>query len=125
MPSASIRKKVCGLIRTTFTQMPTAADDKGGEESDGLLGRSDAALDKFTARIGSANDAGVCSPGTPTSSNSFIAQCIRNNRYDVSIRSFTYAVQHWRSGIALLSCSRSEFRFRHWDNQSLYDSFRW
>lgn len=54
MPSASIRKKVCGLIKTKFSHVNTAID------IDGMSATDDQSL------------------LTPTSSNSFISKCILN-----------------------------------------------
>uniref|UniRef100_A0A915PW32 PPM-type phosphatase domain-containing protein n=1 Tax=Setaria digitata TaxID=48799 RepID=A0A915PW32_9BILA len=86
MPSSSIRKKVCGLIRTTFSSL--AADDDNGNNNNigdggGLNGNKN---DEYIISNGTTAAAGItatnsylpdgCSPLTPTSSNSFISQCI-------------------------------------------------
>lgn len=62
MPSASIRKKVCGLIKTTFSQANTVADGEPPVESEKVNG--------FSVRA---------EPYTPlVNSNTFISQCILN-----------------------------------------------
>uniref|UniRef100_A0A0R3RKQ8 PPM-type phosphatase domain-containing protein n=1 Tax=Elaeophora elaphi TaxID=1147741 RepID=A0A0R3RKQ8_9BILA len=86
MPSSSIRKKVCGLIRTTFSSL--ASDD--GSDNENNSGDGDLIGDKNgkhitnngTAVTTTANPciSDDCSPLTPTSSNSFISQCIFKSR---------------------------------------------
>lgn len=82
MPSSSIRKKVRGLIRTTFSSL--SPDDDNHNDS----GNNDDELirDKYGKYITSNGTtittttnpcfSGDQTPSTPTSSNSFISECI-------------------------------------------------
>ncbi|VIO94867.1 conserved hypothetical protein [Brugia malayi] len=88
MPSSSIRKKVYGLIRTTFSSLaPDDGNDNGNENGgDNLIGDKNG---KYITNNGSSVKAPTttnscipddCSPLTPTTSNSFISQCIFKNK---------------------------------------------
>ncbi|VDN02246.1 unnamed protein product [Thelazia callipaeda] len=94
MPSSSIRKKVCGLIRTTFSSISVADDDNGGVENskDDDYVNNDKNVrcirNNDTVKTAASNallrngcrDNNGCSPLTPTCSNSFITQCIFNRK---------------------------------------------
>ncbi|EJD73781.1 hypothetical protein LOAG_18821 [Loa loa] len=94
MPSSSIRKKVCGLIRTTFSSLtPDSGNDNDNDndddddDDDDLIGNKNG---KHFANNGTTTTTTTtttnscfldgCSPSTPTSSNSFISQCIFKSR---------------------------------------------
>ncbi|VBB30813.1 unnamed protein product [Acanthocheilonema viteae] len=84
MPSSSIRKKICGLIRTTFSSLTSDdCNDNDNDDSDGNL-ISDR-NNKHIISNGTVVTTTIttnpclfdgCSSLTPTSSNSFISQCI-------------------------------------------------
>ncbi|CAG9539266.1 unnamed protein product [Cercopithifilaria johnstoni] len=91
MPSSSIRKKVCGLIRTTFSSLaPDHGNDSDSDHNDGNLIGDKHRHGKHITNNGTTVTttttttnpclSGNCSPLIPTSSNSFISQCIFRGR---------------------------------------------